>query len=261
MGEVAELRRAAELLARARRGVAFTGAGISAESGIQTFRGQDGLWKRHDPYRTASLQNFMRDPTAYWSVSRERWPRFQHARPNPAHLALAELEDAGHLAGVVTQNTDGLHREAGTNRLIELHGTGGSVRCMDCGATEPRGEVQARLDREMPPICRLCGGRHLKPTVVFFGESLPGGAITEAFELAGACDLMLVVGSTLLVHPAAEVPQIAAQGGAPVLVLNDEPTPMDPQAAVVLRGRAGQILPELAAAVLEARPPRPSAGE
>jgi NAD-dependent deacetylase len=252
MGVSVELRRAAALLAGARRGVAFTGAGVSAESGIQTFRGQDGLWKRHDPYRTASLQHFLQDPSVYWTVSRERWPGFRRARPNPAHLALAEMESAGHLAAVVTQNTDGLHQEAGTRRVIELHGTGGTVRCLDCGASEPRADVQARLDREMPPLCPACGGCRMKPTVVFFGEGLPPGAIEEAFELAEACDVMLVVGSTLLVYPAADVPRIAVREGASLVVLNDEPTPMDAQAAVVLRGQAGQILPALASSVLRA---------
>jgi len=252
MADGIELRRATALVAAARRGVAFTGAGVSAESGIQTFRGQDGLWKRHDPYRTASLQHFLRDPSVYWAVSRERWPGFQRARPNPAHLALAELELAGHLAAVVTQNTDGLHREAGSRRVIELHGTGGTVRCLDCGTSEPRADVQARLDREMPPRCPACGGRRMKPTVVFFGEGLPSGAIEEAFELAGACDLMLVVGSTLVVYPAADVPRVAVQHGAPLVVLNDEPTPMDGRATVVLRGRAGELLPSLASSVLRA---------
>jgi NAD-dependent deacetylase len=240
-----ELERAARLLAAARRGVAFTGAGASAESGIRTFRGQDGLWKKYDPVRTASIEYFLRDPTAYWKVSRERWPAYQHARPNAGHRALAALEASGHLTAVITQNTDGLHRQAGTRRLIELHGSGGSVRCLDCGATEPRPEVQARLEVEMPPICATCGGNHLKPTVVFFGEGLPPEALEDAFTLAGECDLMLVVGSSLVVFPAADVPRVAVESGAPLVIVNDEPTPLDEEAAVVLRGRAGEVLPEL----------------
>jgi NAD-dependent deacetylase len=245
VADTSDLERAARLVRRARRGVAFTGAGVSAESGIPTFRGPDGLWKQYDPIKTASLRHFMRDPTVYWTVSRQRWPTYQQAGPNPGHRALAGLEAAGHLAGVVTQNTDGLHRQAGTQHLVELHGSGRTVRCLDCGGIEPRAEVQARLGVEMPPICRVCGGRRLKPMVIFFGEGLPPSAIEEAFELARACDLMLVVGSSLQVYPAAEVPRVAVERGAPLVVVNDEPTPMDVEAEVVLQGRSGDILPAL----------------
>jgi len=245
-----DLERAAALVRRARRGLAFTGAGVSAESGIPTFRGPDGLWKHADPVRTATLQYFLRDPTVYWTVSRERWPTYQRARPNPGHHALAALEAAGHLSAVVTQNTDGLHRQAGTEHLVELHGSGRTVRCFDCGRIEPRAEVQARLDVEMPPICRVCGGTRLKPTVTFFGEALPASAIEEALELAHVCDLILVVGSTLQVYPAARVPRVAVECGAPLVVVNDEPTPMDVEAAVVLQGLSGEILAALQAIVI-----------
>lgn len=245
----AALARAAELLAAARRGAAFTGAGVSAESGIRTFRGQDGLWKEHDPYRVASIDYFRRDPSYYWRISGERWRTYSGARPNPGHLALADLEADGHLAGVVTQNTDGLHRDAGTRHLVELHGNGRTVRCLDCGATEPRAEVQARLARELPPRCLVCRGAHVKPDVVFFGEPLPSAAMMEAFRLARTCDLMLVVGSSLQVYPAADVPQVAAEREAPVLIVNEEPTPMDVVAAAVIHGRSGEVLPELVRSV------------
>jgi NAD-dependent deacetylase len=241
-----ELTRAAELVAAARRGVAFTGAGVSAESGIRTFRGQDGLWRQYDPYRVASIEGFRRDPAVYWGVAREGWRMFGQARPNPGHLALAALEEAGHLAGVVTQNTDGLHRDAGTRKLIELHGNGRMVRCLDCGGTEPRADVQARLDQELPPHCRVCGGMHVKPDVVFFGEALPSSAMMEAFRMARECDLMLVVGSSLQVYPAADVPEVAADRGVSLVIVNDEPTPLDVAATVVVRGRSGEALPEIA---------------
>jgi NAD-dependent deacetylase len=242
---VTDLERAASLVAAAGAGVAMTGAGVSAESGIRTFRGQDGLWKQYDPFKVSSIDAFLEDPGAYWQVSRERWQTYQRARPNPGHLALAELEAAGHLVAVVTQNTDNLHREAGSRRLIELHGNGRTVRCLDCGANEPRADVQARLEVEMPPRCRTCGGMHIKPAVVFFGEPMPAVATAEAFGLARECDLMLVVGSSLTVRPAADVPAVAAERGAPLVIVNDEPTYLDDLAAVVLRGRSGQILPEL----------------
>jgi NAD-dependent deacetylase len=243
--EQTRLEEAAELVAAAARGVGFTGAGVSAESGIRTFRGQDGLWKEYDPYKVSSIEYFREDPAYYWSVSRLRWPSFVEARPNPAHYALAAMEEAGHLAGVVTQNTDGLHADAGTRRLVELHGSGRLVRCLDCGAEEPRPDVQARLEEELPPKCRLCGGIHIKPAVVFFGEALPPQAVTDAFEMAQSCDLMLAIGSSLQVYPAADVPLVAAESGAPLVIVNDEPTPFDDHARLVLRGRAGEILPEL----------------
>lgn len=240
-----DLARAAALVAVARRGVAFTGAGVSAESGIRTFRGQDGLWRQYDPYRVASIEGFRRDPAVYWGVAREGWRMYGQARPNPGHVALAALEEAGHLVGVVTQNTDGLHRDGGTRKLIELHGNGRMVRCLDCGTTEPRADVQARLDHELPPRCRVCGGMHIKPDVVFFGEALPSAAMMEAFRMARECDLMLVVGSSLQVYPAADVPEVAADRNAPLVIVNDEPTPLDVAATVVVRGRSGEALPEI----------------
>lgn len=240
-----ELARAAELVAAARRGVAFTGAGVSAESGIRTFRGQDGLWRQYDPYKVASIEGFRRDPAVYWGVASQGWRLYQQARPNAGHVALAALEEAGHLAGVVTQNTDGLHRDAGTRKLIELHGNGRTVRCLDCGATEPRADVQARLERELPPHCLVCHGTHVKPDVVFFGEALPSASMMEAFRMARECDLMLVVGSSLQVYPAADVPEVAAERQVPVVIVNDEPTPLDAAATVVIRGRSGEALPEI----------------
>ena len=239
------MERAAELIAQARRGVAFTGAGVSAESGIPTFRGEGGLWRRYDPVKVASIESFLEDPSSYWEVARERGRESLAARPNAGHEALATLESAGHLAAVVTQNTDGLHRDAGSANVIELHGSGRRVRCLDCGSEEPRQDVQARLDRELPPRCLTCGGIHIKPTVVFFGEAMPVAATAEAFDLARRCDLMLVVGSSLVVHPAAGVPEAAVAAGAPLVIVNAEPTPLDDAAAAVILGRSGEVLPRL----------------
>jgi NAD-dependent deacetylase len=241
--------RAAELLFAARKGVALTGAGVSAESGIPTFRGSGGLWSQYDPVKVASIDTFLRDPSAYWIVSKERGPAVLAARPNPGHHALAGLEKAGHLVALVTQNTDGLHQDAGSRHVIELHGSGRTVQCLDCGARERRADVQARLAAEMPPRCRTCGGVFLKPTVVLFGEAMPIPAVEEAFALARAADVMLVVGSSLVVYPAAHVPMAAVEAGAALIVVNAEPTPIDRFAEVVIRGRSGEVLPELAALV------------
>src|SRR2546427_12682104 len=207
------IERASEILASARAGLAMTGAGVSAESGIPTFRGEGGLWSSYDPVKVASIDNFLEDPAAYWRVSRERGPAVLAARPNPGHLALAALETAGHLVGVVTQNTDGLHQDAGNHRVIELHGSGRMVQCLDCGTRERRADVQARLDFEMPPRCKTCGGVFLKPTVVLFGEAMPILAVEEAFALARAADVMLVVGSSLVVYPPAQIPFAAVEAG------------------------------------------------
>ncbi len=240
----ADLERAAELVASARHGIAFTGAGISQESGIQTYRGKGGLWNTTNP-NTSSIDFFVNDPGAYWEVARERGARLLAAQPNSAHLALVELEKRGNLQTVVTQNVDGLHLLAGSSDVIELHGNGREVVCLDCGDREPRSHVQARLEEEMPPRCLRCGGIHLKPAAVFFGEAMPPEATNRAFQLAEECDLMLVVGSSLVVYPAAQVPLVAHDAGAPLLILNAEPTPFDELATVVLRGTAGDLLPKL----------------
>jgi NAD-dependent deacetylase len=240
----ADLERAAELVAAARHGIAFTGAGISQESGIQTYRGKGGLWNTTNP-NTSSIDFFVNDPGAYWEVARERGARLLAAQPNSAHLALVELEKRGNLQTVVTQNVDGLHLLAGSSDVIELHGNGREVVCLDCGNREPRSHVQARLEEEMPPRCLRCGGIHMKPAAVFFGEAMPAEATNRAFQLAEECDLMLVVGSSLVVYPAAQVPLVAHAAGAPLLILNAEPTPFDELATVVLRGTAGDLLPKL----------------
>ena len=239
------LEAAARFLARARRGVVFTGAGVSAESGHRTYRGENGLWKEYDPIKVASIDHFRRDPSQYWEVAKVRWQSYVTARPNPGHYAIAAMEEAGYVSAVVTQNVDGLHAAAGSRHVIELHGNGTSVACLDCGAIEPRADVQARLEVEMPPRCRLCGGTFLKPTAVFFGEPLPGPALEEAVELARQSDLMLVVGSSLAVFPAASVPRRAVRDGAPLVIVNEEATPLDSDAAAVLRGKSGEILPRL----------------
>ena len=241
--------RAAEMLATARHGVALTGAGVSAESGIPTFRGEGGLWTKYDPVKVSSIDSFMADPTSYWKVSKERGSVALAARPNPGHLALARMEAAGHLVAVVTQNTDGLHQDSGSRRVIELHGSGRTVQCLECGTREARATVQSRLEVEMPPRCPSCGSIFLKPTVVLFGEPMPVAAINEAYELARQADVMLVVGSSLVVYPAAEVPLVAVRSGARMIVVNAEPTPFDSFAEVVILGRSGEVLPEIASLI------------
>ncbi len=223
--------------------VAFTGAGLSAESGIPTYRGTGGLWTKYDPDVYASIEHFRRDPTYYWNFFRDvRYPLVSKAAPNPAHDALVTLERRGMLRTVVTQNIDGLHRMAGQRNVIELHGNTRRIMCMSCGREHTMDDAFARLRSEMPPTCDCGGG--LRPDVVFFGEPLPAGAMEDAGEAARGCDLMLVVGSSLVVHPAALVPRMAVENGATLAIVNIDPTPMDGLAELVLNQSAVEVLRE-----------------
>jgi NAD-dependent deacetylase len=237
------LDQAAALLGSARAAIAFTGAGISVESGIPHFRGEGGLWTKFDPYKVAHIDTFRRDPAQYWTYSLEH--RRTDAEPNPAHRALVDLERRGHLRAVVTQNTDGLHQEAGSGEVIELHGSSHGVVCLDCEARFPRAQIDALNREHCPPRCPSCGGHFLKPTVVLFGEALPGAALRQAQLLAMAADVVLIVGSSLQVYPAAGIPRLARQHGAQLCIINAESTPFDDVAAAVVHGKAGEILPEI----------------
>ena len=234
---------AAALLRGARAGIAFTGAGVSVESGIPHFRGEGGLWTKFDPYTVAHIDTFRKDPAQYWTYSLNH--RRADAEPNPAHRALVELEQLGHLRAVVTQNTDGLHQQAGSGRVVELHGSSHEVVCLACEARLPRDQAD-RMNREhCPPSCPACGGRFLKPTVVLFGEALPLPALRDAQAMAMAADVVLIVGSSLQVYPAAGIPRMALEHGADLCIVNAETTPFDDLAAVVIHGKAGEILPQV----------------
>lgn len=239
----------AVLLRAARSGIAFTGAGISVESGIPHFRGEGGLWTKFDPYKVAHIDTFRKDPAQYWTYSLKH--RRTDAEPNPAHRALVELEERGHLRAVITQNTDGLHQKAGSRKVVELHGSSHEVVCLDCEARFPRTEVD-RMNREhCPPSCPACGGPFLKPTVVLFGEALPVRALRDAQALAMAADVVLIVGSSLHVYPAAGIPRLAREHGAELCIVNAEPTPFDGTATAVVHGKAGEILPEVLRRIAE----------
>ena len=225
--------------------VAFTGAGISSESGIPTYRGVGGLWNKYDPNRYANIAHFLQDPSYYWNFFKDvRYPVLKQARPNRAHIALAELEKMGRLKSVITQNIHGLHQEAGSHRVIELHGTTRIIKCVDCAREYSFDEVFVLLEKELPPLCKKCRGV-LRPAVVFFGESLPPDVLRSAYDAVNSCDFMLVVGSSLVVHPAAGIPIQAKQGGAKLAILNIDPTPLDDLADFVIRSQAGRALSEL----------------
>jgi NAD-dependent deacetylase len=240
-------------LARPARAIsAFTGAGISTESGIPDYRGPGGVWERNAP---PTLSDFRMNPATrrqYWTERRERYPSLRDTQPNAGHLALARLQSAGRLSHVITQNIDGLHQKAGSDpeRTIELHGTAHQVRCLDCGASWPADQIQSRLEFEPLPACELCGGM-LRAATVLFGQAMPEDALRRAFAVALLSDLLLVVGSSLVVQPAARVPQIAVASGARLAIVNNEPTPLDELADVVVHSRAGIVLSALAHALLD----------
>lgn len=233
------------LCQEAERMVAFTGAGISAESGIPTYRGAGGVWHKYDPAKYADIGHFLEDPSYYWSFFREvRYPVVSRAEPNPAHRALARLEERGRLRAVITQNIDGLHQAAGSRRVLELHGNTRSIRCMSCGSRFAMDEVYRQTATRLPPVCSRCEGP-LKPDVVFFGEALPRGVLDEALAEARSCDLFLVVGSSLVVHPAASLPAVARRNGARLVIINRDPTPLDDLADLVLHAAASEALDAL----------------
>jgi len=236
-----------QLFRKSKRWVAFTGAGISAESGIPTYRGsgEASLWSKYDPDKYARIDSFLDDPTYYWSFFRdERYPQLTSAPPNPAHHTLAHWESLGTLVCVITQNIDGLHRMAGSKDVIELHGNTQRIYCMDCQAQYTAEEAYQRLQVMMPPDCEKCGGR-IRPDVVFFGEMLPEGALERAYKEAGDCDLMLSIGSSLVVYPAADIPYQAQRSGAALVIINRDPTPLDVIAEAVIHDPAGEVLPKL----------------
>jgi NAD-dependent deacetylase len=225
--------------------VALTGAGISSESGIPTYRGAGGLWTKYDPDRYANIHYFKEDPSYYWSFFRDvRYPMLKSVVPNKAHLALAEMEQTGYMQTVITQNIDGLHQEAGSTSVIELHGTTRIITCTNCGEEYPMEVVFPILDEEIPPLCQECQGV-LRPAVIFFGEPLNPDVIVRAYEEADCCDFLLVVGSSLVVYPAADLPVTAKQHGAGLAIINKDPTPMDHLADYVFHEEAGTVLPRI----------------
>jgi len=244
-----------ELLRSAHRILVFTGAGVSTGSGIRDFRGPTGVWTERRP---VYFQEFLASEAArveYWDQKRDAWPSFRDAAPNPVHTAVADLERAGRLGMVVTQNIDGLHRRAGTSpgRLVELHGTNGAVECVDCGArSDPDPHVTRFAERRVPPRCE-CGGR-LKFATVSFGQSLVPDDLRRAEAAAAEADLVVALGSTLSVYPAAGYPLAAAARGVPYVVVNRGPTDHDGHPAVTLRleGDVGEIFPPAVAAALGA---------
>jgi NAD-dependent deacetylase len=238
------IKKTADALWKSRNAVALTGAGISVESGIPPFRGKGGVWEKIDPMEFAHIDSFMKDPGKVWDVLiRETKSHIDVAEPNDAHLGLARLERMGRLSAVITQNIDGLHQAAGSSDVIEFHGNFAWQRCLDCGERIKTSEVS--MD-ELPPRCS-CGGV-LRPECVFFGEMIPPGHLARSRVLSAACDVMLVVGTSAVVHPAASMPAIARQNNALVVEINREETPLTGAVSdFLIPGDAGEILSRIVA--------------
>ena len=234
------MERIVELFKKARYVVAFTGSGISKESGIPTFRGKDGLWNKYDPQELATLEALRRDPETVWRWYVWRMEIIHRASPNLAHIALARFEREGLIKAVITQNVDGLHQRAGSKRVLELHGNIWRARCISCGYRKKF----SRPPTELPPMCPSCGSL-LRPDVVFFGEPLPRNVWAEAAMEAMKSDLMLVIGTSGVVMPAAMLPNMAKQRGATIVEINPEPGAMSPIADLSIRKKAGEFFKEL----------------
>jgi NAD-dependent deacetylase len=207
----------AERISRSKYGVALTGAGISVESGIPDFRSPGGLWSKYDPKEFGYIESFRANPKKIWKMLVELDEVLMRADPNPAHLALAELEKRGVLEVIITQNVDSLHQRAGSTKVVEFHGNNRTLRCDSCGQRSPRETVSMK---SLPPRCP-CGDA-LRPDLVFFGESIPGDAYQQAMVAAKECDFMLVVGTSASVAPASYLPRIAKENGAFLLEINPE---------------------------------------
>jgi NAD-dependent deacetylase len=240
---------AAKLVIEASKILVFTGAGMSTESGIPDFRSPGGIWSKYDP-SDFLYQKIISDEGArekYWKMSAEYYGTMKSALPNPGHLAIKHLEDAGKLLALVTQNIDNLHQKAGNSveKIIEIHGNAFSVSCLNCGRKYERDLIEDRLRSGIKvPYCDDCSGI-LKPDTISFGQAMPQDKVQESLRLARECDLCVVLGSSLVVYPAASIPAYALEHGAKLLIINRDETPLDQTADLVIHESAGQVLPKI----------------
>lgn len=238
------IERAASAIRSSRKTVALTGAGISAESGIPTFRDPGGLWDRYDPEEYATIDAFRRNPGKVWQMMRD-FTELKTPQPNPGHYALARLEQMGFLSCIITQNVDNLHQASGSQDVIEFHGNLRQAVCQSCDKMLPLAEVSLET---LPPYCS-CGGV-FKPAFVFFGEPIPSHAQSRSSEEAQNCELMLVIGTSAEVYPAAAMPGVAKEAGARVIEINPEPTNLTGAISdFIIQGKAGVVMPQIVAAI------------
>ncbi len=238
------IHRAAQALRGARKTIALTGAGISAESGIPTFRDPGGLWDRYDPEEYATIEAFRRTPGKVWRMMKD-FTELKTARPNPGHYGLAQLEQMGFLRCIITQNVDNLHQDAGSRDVIEFHGNMRQVICQQCDKTLPLEDISLET---LPPYCS-CGGV-FKPAGVFFGEPIPMHAMLRSQEEAQSCEVILVIGTSAVVYPAADIPRVAKEAGAHVIEINPERTDLTSGVSdFLIQEKAGVAIPRIVAAI------------
>lgn len=236
---------ATQRIAQSSRIVGFTGAGISTESGIPDFRSPKGIWANNRIIEYSEFVSSRAGRIEYWRQKVAMWPEMRDAQPNAGHRAFVELERQGHLRAMITQNIDGLHQRAGNTSVIELHGTTVECECLTCGARISMDEAIERVNvGDLAPECDACGGL-LKPATVSFGQSMPALAMKAAVEACQDCDVFLAVGSSLVVYPAAALPELAKQSGAALVIINRTPTPLDGIADLVMNEEIGKMLPKL----------------
>lgn len=236
------IRDAAELIFRSKLTLALTGAGISVESGIPDFRSAGGLWSRYDPSEYATITAFRRDPERVWNMLRDMDALVSHARPNPAHTGMGEMEKMGYLHCIITQNVDNLHQAGGARNVIEYHGNSSTLSCLSCGKT-----YRAEMKRgERTPRCDC--KNILKPDVVFFGEAIPPAALNRSFQLASSAEVLMVVGTSAVVSPANTIPSIAKERGAKIIEINTESTHLTHTVTdIFIEQSAGHAIPEIVA--------------
>jgi NAD-dependent deacetylase len=236
------IQRAAKDILHSKKTIAFTGAGISVESGIPDFRGAQGLWQKYDPEEYAHIHAFYSNPDKVWRMLKEMFQLIIEAKPNPAHIGLAELERMGLLSSVITQNVDGLHQAAGNTNVIEFHGNHRTLSCLKCSKKIDGTSLKSE---DLPPRCSHCSSL-LKPDVVFFGEPIPWEAQIMSSKASKSCTTMLVIGTSVVVYPAASIPITAKEKGAIIIEINTEPTLMTNQISdYLICGPAGEIIPAI----------------
>jgi len=237
-----EINELEKLIVASKRIVFFTGAGISTESGISDYRSQGGIYER---YRPVTIQEFLSSEDSrkeFWKRKKEFYRQLEKAHPNTGHLAIAKLEKTGQVTGVITQNIDGLHQAAGSQKVLEIHGTNLEVICLSCKITTPHPEIASRLTQgEEIPTCTTCDG-FLKTNTISFGQELKADLLQQSFALARNCDLIIAIGSTLVVEPAASLPRRAKEYGAKLVIINREATPLYTLADLNIGAEAGKIL-------------------
>ncbi len=242
--EKEKIKQAAEMIIKAEYPVVLTGAGISAESGVPTFRGKSGLWKKYDPEAAVSIAGFRRDPEPFWDFAQDLLLE-NDIQPNPGHIALAELEKLGIIKKIITQNIDFLHQRAGSEEVLELHGTLNRATCLNCKKKYDWKDLVPVIEAGNIPECDNCQSNKIKPDIVFFGERLPQDALKQAWQAAERSDLMIVIGTSLAVYPVASLPSVTKENGGELIYLNVDSGQQDYLFDLIIKGKAGEILPEI----------------